>query len=254
MGVQKNAMAVAILASLVLLSGCASTRILSVSNLSPEEPVYQQGVPVLRSVKQNTVVVRLLSPEFSNDMNHLPAFYIAVQNGGTTPFNFSTFSISASSGDSAVQVYTHDQLVAYVRRKAAWAAFGTALAGGLQAAAAATPQQTYTSGTATVYGSNGYATGTYSGTSTTYDPAEAVAAQAQVEANTDQQMAMIAAARDAQVNDLRSVLRENTVEPGQFVGGVVFLNPERIRAGQQLVIDVSVGDEDHRFIFDVSNP
>ncbi len=46
-------------------TGCVSPMTIAVSDASPVRPTYDQGVAVLKSQKQNAVVVRLLTEEFS---------------------------------------------------------------------------------------------------------------------------------------------------------------------------------------------
>jgi len=103
-------------------------------------------VPVLKSVQHNTVIVRLLTPEFSKETNSLPTFYVAVANGGEAPLDLSTANIVATSGSAAVQVYTFEDLQKRIRHDAALMAFALAMNGASQSMAAAAPQQSYTSG------------------------------------------------------------------------------------------------------------
>lgn len=55
-----------------LVTGCQSTRTLSVADNNTVQAVYESGVPILKSVKRDTVIVRLLTPEFSKEVNALP--------------------------------------------------------------------------------------------------------------------------------------------------------------------------------------
>jgi hypothetical protein len=234
-----------------LVTGCQSTRTLSVAEKNTVQAVYEGGVPILKSVKRDTVIVRLLTPEFSKDVNALPAFFVAVANGGTGAFDFSTSNITATCGSAPVRVYTAADVQKRIEHEAAMLAFATALNGASQSMQASMPQQTYTSGYASAYGSGGYANANYYGTSTTYNPAATAAAQAQINANTSQQMATIAGLRNAQLNGLGSMLKRETIAPGAFAGGVVKLHAEDIRNGQIVTLHVQTGSEVHDFLFAV---
>jgi hypothetical protein len=75
-------------------------------------------------------------------------------------------------------------------------------------------------------GGNYNSFGSYSATSTTYNPASMVSALAAVNANTLQQMNVISANRNASLADLDSMLRTTTIPPGAAYGGnIVFKLP-----------------------------
>lgn len=241
---------VLLLASSALISGCVSQRSLSVSDDS--RAAYEQGVAVLRSSKTNLVVVRLLSSEFSNETNAMPAFFVAVANGTDNAIDFSTANVTATSGGERVKVYSFEDVQKRIKREAALMAFAVAMNAAGQSMQASMPQTSYSSGSVNAYGTGGYARANYSGYATTYNPAATAAAQAQINANSQNQMAMIAAARNAQLNDTGALLRRNTVAPGNVAGGVVKLHAQDIRSGHPLVLTVTVGPEVHEFKFNVT--
>jgi len=216
------------------------------------DATYEQGVAILKSEKTHGVVLRILSTSFSNETRELPALLVGFANGSDHSIDFSTQNISCRSGDRVVKVYTFDELETKIKREAALLAFALAMNSASQSMAASMPQQTYSSGTVSAYGSGGYAHGSYSGYSTTYNPAASAAAQAQINANTMNMMTAVASSRNIQLNSLSSLLRRNTVSPGEFVSGVVKLHAEDIVAGQPLRLVVSLGSEQHEFIFDIS--
>lgn len=235
----------------LLLSGCVSTKSITVSDASPVRATYEQGTAVLKSQKTNGVVLRVLTAEFTKETNALPSFYVAISNGGDKEIDFSTTNLAAFSGKERVRVYTFEELQKKINREAAMMAFALAMNSASQSIAASMPQTTYSSGSAYASGTGGYARATYSGTTTTYNPAAAAAAQAQINAQTMNQMSMVASARDIQLNNTGSILKRNTVPPDAFAGGVIKLHAEDIRDGQPLKLIVSLGDETHEFVFDI---
>lgn len=239
-------------ALIILLSaGCVSRSRLSVSESSPIRPRYSQGVATLLSEKKNSVVVRLLSPEFTIETHSLPSFYVGMVNGMDVAVDFSTENIKAFSGEKSVRVYTYDEIEKRIKREAAWTAFAVALNGASQSMAASMPQTTQTTGSVTSSGPGGYSTGTYTGTTTTYNPAATASANARIQANTRDQLESIASSASAQVNNAQAMLRRNTVGIYESTGGIVKLHAEDIKRGRPLRIIVQVGEESHEFLFTV---
>src|SRR5690606_9188771 len=113
----------------------------------------------------------------------------------------------------------------------------------------AMPQQTYSSGVATAYGSSGFARATYTGYSTTYNPAATATAQAQINANSMAMMSRLAGSRDAGLNSTEAILRRTTVAPGELGGGVVKLSPKKLKVGEPLNISINVDGGLHSFSF-----
>lgn len=237
--------------AVVLVTGCVSTKTVTVSSASPVRATYEQGTAVLKSQKTNGVVVRVLTGQFSKETHALPAFYVAVSNAGEKEIDFSTANVSALSGKNRVEVYTFEAMEKKIKREAAMMAFALAMNSASQSMAASMPQTTHSSGSVYATGTGGSARAVYSGTTTTYNPAAASAAQAQINAQTMNQMSMVASARDIQLNNLGSMLRRNTLAPGAFAGGVVKLHAEDIQSGEPLKLVVSVGGEPHEFVFDI---
>ena len=134
-----------------------------------------------------------------------------------------------------------------------WLAIAVALSSASQSIQASSPTYTYTSGTVSAYGSGGYARGTYSSTSTTYNSAATIAAQAQIRESTMRQMTEIVTVRDIQLERLSSMLRRNTVRKGEIVSGVIKLEAKNIKVDQPLYLTVTIGSEVHEFIFNIMN-
>jgi hypothetical protein len=247
--------------TLLLLSGCASTEHISLSAGPSEQSITRDGIPTLLSTKQQIVMVRPVASTIRH--GHRPAFVVAVYNRGNRPIELRVSDITATetslTGKSAIHVFSYDELVAEIRRKQAWATFGVALAGAAGAMSAANAGYTHTYGT---YSGSSY--GTYSGglngtynsntmgtyAATTYDPAKAYAAQAINNAQTAANMTAVQAQGQQRLNELQNtILKDNTVMPGEWVGGIVVLDvprnaPDGVASYQ---INVDFGNEIHTF-------
>jgi hypothetical protein len=150
-------------------------------------------------------------------------------------------------------------LVAEAKRKQRWATFAVALGGAAGALSAANAGYSHTSATYYGYSNGRYSgsiNGSYSGTttgvysSTTYDAGRAYAAQAINNDQTAEKMAAIQANGQARLAELQEqILKDNTVLPGEWVGGIVLLDaPEKSADGiARYRIDVKFGDEVHEF-------
>lgn len=242
--------AVVVLAA-IALCGCESTRSLEVAGDSSSQAIYENGVAILHSAKKYDVSVRVLTPSFGKQTAEYPALYVSVGNPTNATIDFSDSNISVHSGKSSVLVYSAEKYQKQIKKDAAIMAFALALNGASQAMAASAPTYSTTSGTVNTYGSRGYGTANYFGTTTTYNPAAAAAAQAQINANTAAGMASVAAARNAQLSGTAGMLSRNTVGAGGFAGGVVRLDASSISKGQPLEVTIFLPGESHSFRFDV---
>jgi hypothetical protein len=102
----------------------------------------------------------------------------------------------------------------------------------------------------TTYGT--YSSGPYSGTysATTYDAGRAYAAQSINNAETAENFAAIQARGQQRLGELQNtILKDNTVLPGEWIGGIVVLDrPDKGADGiARYQIDVRFGDEVHSF-------
>jgi hypothetical protein len=193
-----------------------------------------------------------------------PTFVVAVYNPSKRPIEFRASGISAqlnhaTKGTVTLHVYSYEELVAEVERKQRWATFGAALAGVGAAMSAANAGYTRTTG---VYSSNTYETysgalnGRYSGSTTgtfsatTYDPGRAYAAQQYANAQTAANFAAVEAQGRQALDALEgSILKDNTVLPGEWVGGIVVLDaPAKSGGAANYRIEVQLADEIHSFV------
>jgi hypothetical protein len=166
---------------------------------------------------------------------------VTVRNVSPEAFVVEERSLSASSGEKPLTVFTHDQLMKEQKRREAWNAVAAGLAAAGNSMNAANAGNSYSYGTyrgqtnASAYGSGGYAygtantTGTYSGY--TYDPSKAAAAQASANAQNQQMIDRMQAQHQQQRAAISErTLRANTVSPGEYISGQILIQlPKRSR-------------------------
>ena len=255
------------LAVLVLLGGCASNERISLAGDQAQQSTTRDGVPELVSYKKQVVMLRPVSSLIQSGGR--PKFVVAVYNRGRQPVDLRAAGITAQSTDATnhsagLHVYSFDELVAEEQRKQRWAAFGAALGGVAAMMNAANAGYSYTAGT---YSGNSYGrysgdlNGTYSGSTTgtisatSYDAGRAYAAQQYANAQTAANFAAIQAEGQHALDKLQSaILKDNTVMPGEWVGGIVILDvPPKARDGvTSYRIDVQFGNEVHSFVVNQS--
>ena len=234
---------------LLIGSGCSTTKMIVVGENKNYDVSYENGVPILKSTKKHSVVVRLLTNNYGDDVDQLPAFLVGCLNRGNRVLTFSTGNVSCVSGSDEIAIYTYESLQKRIKREANFEALAVALGQASQAMAASMPKTSYGSGSASVYGTGGYAQANVVGTTTTYDPAATAAAQAQINATSMRQMEQIVSSKNIRIDNLDVLLRKNSIEPGQFVSGVVKLNTKRLRTGNPLNLMVTIDGEVHTFSF-----
>ena len=196
---------------------------------------------------------------------------IVISNNSLFPVDFDPTEIRAvlvdkNGTERELRVYSANDYMKKVRRSQNWSMALAGLAEGMAAASAgyssSTTNSTYngyssTYGSASAYGSGGYAHGTYSGnttyhgssTSTTTSYNGLAAYQAQVIASNrmaDYQDALLS---ERQAKD-EGYFKLTTVNPGETVSG--YVNIER-KKGQTLYIYVKINDAVYTFPWNVGN-
>lgn len=192
--------------------------------------------------------------------------FVQVGNASQDKFWFNTSNIQVACTDSGStierHVFTYDELVAEEQSRQMWAAIAIGLSGAANAMSAQNAGYSYRTGTYNGnFTGNIYSSpmtsfgGTYSGTYSerTYNPYVAQMAKQQSEAQTNQQLQALAEAGDRAMQELgRSILRHNTVSPGQICGGVVEIeSPIANDFGEEMYIYVTIDGEIHAMRFRV---
>lgn len=236
------------------LAGCATAvRTVTPSDANKMPVVWTQGIANLTSNKKNSVVVSLVSSTFLAHHQDVYGFFVGIRNLGPDPIDFSTSNVKIFSGPEYLDIYTYEQLERIIEKEAARKRFAAVVAAGLQSVAAALPQQSITSGTIhTTTPAYGTTISRYSGVSTTYDPAAAASAQAEIQAGTKGEIHEIERDRASRLDQIQVILRRNTVFPGGTAGGIVAVNPGDLNVGMPVRVVVTLPGESHDFLFNVT--
>ena len=248
-----------------LTAGCAAPIKTDAVAASGQQRIFRDGIPSLISSKQSVVLV---SPStVVREGKDRLRLVVSVVNTSTASFDVNTTDFSATVDGRQLKILTHDEIVQEIKTKQAWAAFGMALAGGMQAASAqqqasyARTTGTYnsnTSGTVNAYGTRGSSaygnynsntSGTYSGW--TYDPAAGQVAAASVNAQTSANMASLQENGRSALNEAaRTVLKQTTVFPQNSHGGQLVLAEFEVpEIGSLLELTAKIQGEVHQFQF-----
>lgn len=235
----------------IFLAGCASPQRLELVAGPGQETAFRDGLPALVSKKKHIVMLR--ANKVMVPGNERPAFTIAVRNAGQKPENLMMAGITASQTikgkQQIVRLYRYEELVQEEQTRQAWMAFGAALSGAGRAMSAANAGYVTTTGSVHGYGSRGPVYGTY--TATTYDPLRAQVAQNIASAETQADFAAIRADGERSLAQLQmTILKDNTVMPGEWIGGTIVLaQPEYADKASSAGYSIAVnfGGELHEF-------
>ena len=172
---------------------------------------------------------------------------IIIANNTMMPIDFDPVTnISAHSADydgniTNLDVWSSDEYIRKVNRSQTWAMALMGFAEGLSTASAGystTTTNSYYSGNAYAYGSRGYVSGGYSGTSTSYTSTYDANAAYQARVLSQKRMAdfSYSMAEEQEIKEL-GYLKRNTIYPGETISGYVHI--KRIRGEYvQFVINI----------------
>lgn len=227
------------------LVGCASQTI-QLSAAPGQEAIVRDGLPSLISKKKNLVMLRPNTRLLKG--NARPAFTVAVRNSGSKPETLLETGITArqtvEGKQTALRVFHYQELVQEEQTRQTVQAIGAVLSGTARAMNAANAGYVNTTGSVNMNGSYG----TY--TATTYDPLRAQIAQDVASAQTREDFAAIQAQGEQNLAALEhTILKDNTVMPGEWIGGTIVLEPPAYSgsAPKSYVITVDFGGEQHEF-------
>jgi hypothetical protein len=237
--------------ALAALTGCATTEKVELSAGPNQQAIVKDGVPALISPKRHLVMLRPNNRLIKRGSR--PAFTLVVKNQGSVPQTLLESSISASQSIDgkvvAVRVHRYDELVEEEQTRQTIAAVGTALSAFGRAMSAADAGYSHTTGTFNTYGSNtGNTYGTYS--ATTYDPARAQLAQQAASAQTNREISELRSQGEQNLQRLQqTILKDNTVMPGEWYGGSIVLDPPDIAESGATTYSIVVifAGEQHTF-------
>ncbi|AHB50350.1 hypothetical protein W911_14640 [Hyphomicrobium nitrativorans NL23] len=238
-----------------VLAGCASSEQILLTAAPDQQAIVRDGIPALISHKKHLVMLRPNNRLVKSGAR--PAFTLVVRNQGQSPETLFEASISASqtlAGKSAaVRVYRYDELVQEEQTRQAMAAVGAALAGAGRAMSAANAGYVNTTGSFNAY-RPGYGTayGTYS--STTYDPLRAQIAQQAANAETTADFAALRAQGESNLMSLQqTILKDNTVMPGEWYGGSIVLDAPEKTGNEMIAYSIVVIFAGEEHVFSISH-
>jgi hypothetical protein len=230
---------VLVLALLAVLSGCASSETIGFRASNPQQQaMMRDGQPALVSrQKMSVVLVRPAARKLQ--ASGRPVFVVGINNLSGQPIDFKVEQVEAlqhvGGTDYAMQVITFDKLAEEERNRQIAVAIltGVAAAGNAYSASQA-GRGTYT---------------TPSGkTGTFYSPTAAAIAQNNAAAQNE---AMISTTIESGQRNMaaleQSVIKDNTLMPGEWYGGQLHFAPPTDKGGDQksYTIVITVGSDRH---------
>jgi hypothetical protein len=228
-----------IVALCAALGGCASNETVQFKPSNPQQQaMMRDGQPALVSrQKTSLVLVRPASRQLK--ANGRPVFVVGINNIGKTPVDFRVAQVEVTQhvggSDYAMQIVTYEMLVQEEKNRQLAAAIltGVAAAGNAYSASRAG------------YGSYTTPSGR---TGTFYSPTAAAIAQNTAAAQND---AMIGATIENGQRNMavleQSVIKDNTMMPGEWYGGQLHLAPlaDQESAQKSYTIVITVGSDRH---------
>jgi hypothetical protein len=234
----------ALLILVPLLPGCVSTEVSSFSPSVDQSAITRDGMAALVSRKPSSIVL-IRQAQRQKEAGARPAYVIGILNTSKAPINFAFSGIAvtqtvAGVGPKTLKTYSYDELVREEKQRQVAAAILVGLAGAASVAAAS--NSGYYSGSGTVSGAYGTAHISYSG----YDATAAAIAQTNASI---QNQAMIESAVETGRNNLANlengIIKDNTVFPGEWYGGVVQFDPPAGTWPKTFQVSVTVGGDVH---------
>jgi hypothetical protein len=229
-----------VVALCAVLGGCVSTgeTVAFRASNPQQQAMMRDGQPALVSrQKSSLVLVRPASRQVRT--NGRPVFIVGINNFGKQPVDFRVAEVEATqhvgASDYGMQIVTFEMLAQEEKNRQVAAAILTGVAGAAN---------TYNASQAG-YGSYTTPSGR---TGTFYSPTAAVIAQNNAAAQNE---AMFAATVETGQRNMaaleQSVIKDNTLMPGEWYGGQLHLAPPTDQAGGQktYTIVITVGSDRH---------
>lgn len=234
-----------IIGSALALAGCVTTETAQFKPIGGQEAIVRDGNPALLSKKPHSIVlVRPAKREFQ--IGSRPVYVVGVMNAGPSSVLLTTKNITVQqTRDGApiadLKVMTYEELVNEEKTRQVVTAVLVGVAAGANAYSAS--RAGYYNSSGTIYTPRGPASFRVSG----YDPTAAAIAQTSASI---ENAAMINNAVETGQRNMAAleeqVLKDNTVMPGEWVGGQVhFAPPANDPAGKNYRISITVGSDVH---------
>ncbi len=235
---------------LLTITGCAVYGKVTTDTLEGQKKIFRDGRETIISQLKHTVTV---SPPLDKINSGKRAdFLIAVRNEGAKNILFSIHDIEVidprpklGTKVNNLKVYSYEELVEDEKSRQYNAKVGAALEGISDSIRASRTGDSYSYGTY----SSLYDSGTFS--VTTSDSGSAKAAQAAAEAKSEARIARMKTEGGAKLDKLdRTILKKQTVFPGEWHGGIVkVLLPPIQDLPTEIFFEINVDEEKHAFRF-----
>jgi hypothetical protein len=228
------------LALCALLGGCitASETVQFRPSNPQQQAMMRDGQPALVS-RQKTSLVLIRPASRQLQANGRPVFVVGINNLGKAPVDFRVSQVEAiqhvAGSDYGMQVVTYEMLVQEEKNRQVAAAIFTGLAAAGNAYSAS-------------QAGNGHYTTPGGRTGTFYSPTAAVIAQNNAAVQNE---AMIAATVETGQRNMaaleQSVIKDNTLMPGEWYGGQLHLAPpaDQGSGSKTYTIVITVGSDRH---------
>lgn len=235
-----------ITATAVGVSGCVQREAVNFSANANQTAIVRDGRPAIVSKKKSSIV--LLGPASRELMNGArPVYVIGATNLTTQPIDLRVANIQVNQRmpDGSLKplpVITFDQLAQEERTRQVIGALLIGVAAGANSYSAS--RSGYGSYGGTVYTNRGPVN--YGGSY--YSPTANAIAQANASAQNDAMIANTVARGQANMAALeRGVLKDNSIMPGEWIGGQLHFTPPEAETGQskQYTISISIGGDVH---------
>jgi hypothetical protein len=229
----------------VIAAACAQTEVARFQARDGQQALVRDGRPAIVSRRGSSLV--LVSPATRQfKAGKRSAYVVAINNLSAGPIDFTVGNLWVAQlvggqVTNRLRLYTYEDLVSEERTRQIVAGVAAGLAAGANAYSAANAG--YYNANATVYGPRGVSNVNISG----YDPAAAQIAQARAAAQNDAMIASIIETGRRNLDALeRSVIKDNTLLPGEWYGGQVVFDPPKNVEGKNIVISIQVGSDLHQ--------
>jgi hypothetical protein len=234
------------------ISGCASAENIRFEAIANQNSIVRDGKPALVSRQKNSLV--LVSPAARQmTAGSRPVFVVAINNLTAQPLEFRVAGVSVTQDLNGRQlslpVVPYEQLVSEERTRQVVHAVLVGVAAGANSYSAA--RAGYGSGygtvNATTYGPGGVYQTTGMVQTSSYDPTAAAIAQANANAQNETMIAQTIERGQANMAALeRSVIKDNTLMPGEWYGGQLhFAPPQQTSDEKTYRISIQVGSDVH---------
>ncbi len=230
----------------ICVAGCNTTESVQFNVLGNQSAIVRDGVPGIVSRKSRSIV--LVSPAGRGMRSGgRPVFVVAATNLSRSPIDLriSDITVSQQTPNGAsipIAVIPYEQLVSEERTRQVVRAILVGAAAGANSYSAS--RAGYGSASGTVYTPNGAATFN----TTYYSPTAAAIAQSNSNAQNEAMIANTIEAGQRNLAGLQNiVLKDNTIMPGEWIGGEVYIAPPAGEIGQpkSYTISINLGGEIH---------